>query len=289
MTILEKTISTYGQSVNLFINEIINNSSAPDILKQACLYSINAGGKRIRPALFLMVIEALGIKILNKHIAFASALEMIHTYSLIHDDLPSMDNDDYRRGKLTSHKKFSEAYAILAGDSLLNLAFETLLEYSDSKKDIKAALYIAKASGHEGMVGGQVMDMSTLRNTDEVLKMYSLKTGALFKASIMSASVMAGLGKRDLKKLENYADNIGIAFQLRDDFIDKTNINSNTGKPKNSDERNDKSTYISIKGFKANEKKLHKHTNNALRAIDTFGERFDMLRQMAIYLDDRDK
>ncbi len=289
MNNLLEYIGKYGEEVTQFINRRISTSCAPQALKESCLYSINAGGKRIRPVLFLMTLDALGVIINEKHIAFASAIEMIHTYSLIHDDLPAMDNDEFRRGKLTNHKKYGEAYAILTGDALLNLAYETMLDYSSTKKEITAAKDIAKASGYEGMVGGQILDMNKLDNVMDILEMYSLKTGALIKTSVISAAIIAGCNKNALKRLSDFALNLGIAFQLRDDIIDKTDINENTGKPKNSDNRNDKSTYISIKGNKANEIKLHKHTEKALKAIEVYGSSYDMLRSLTHYLDNRMK
>lgn len=286
---LEAVIKKYGDSATKFINDKINSSTSPKTLKETCLYSVNAGGKRIRPAIFLITLGALNVQINEKHIAFASALEMIHTYSLIHDDLPAMDNDDYRRGQLTSHKRFGEAYAILAGDALLNLAFETMLEYCVSKKDIAAAKYISKASGYEGMVGGQVMDMDKLDRVEDILDMYALKTGALLKASIVAPAIMAGCSKGLIEKLSCYAENIGVAFQLKDDLIDKTNINKHTGKPKDSDERNDKSTYLSKIGIKASQLALHEYTQNALKSLNRLDECFDMLRNMANFMDDREK
>jgi geranylgeranyl diphosphate synthase type II len=212
---------------------------------------------------------------------------MIHTYSLIHDDLPAMDNDDYRRGKLTSHKVFGEAMAILTGDTLLNMAFETMLKNSVSKNDIRAMYEIAKASGSSGMVGGQVLDINSCATVREIMHMYALKTGALFKASVLSAAILSGCGKRKLKHLDDYTMHLGIAFQLRDDIIDRTKINPLTGKPKNSDEKNNKSTYISRRGLENSKKKLHEHTRNAVDALKTFPKSFDILRECALYLDDR--
>ncbi|HPB16397.1 MAG TPA: polyprenyl synthetase family protein [Clostridia bacterium] len=289
MTGLDAFIKEYGNQVTVFINDRINESKAPDIIKEACLYSINAGGKRIRPVLFLMTLNALNVEISKKHIAYASSIEMIHTYSLIHDDLPPMDDDDYRRGQPTSHIKYGQAYAILAGDALLNLSFETMLDYASTVKDIAAARDISKASGYEGMVGGQVLDMNKPECVKDILKMYSLKTGALIKTSVVSAAIMAGSDKSILKRLSDYAENLGIAFQLRDDFLDKTDINEITGKPKNSDKKNNKSTYISKRGNLANEIKLHKHTKNALAAIQPLDESYDKLRSLAEYLDNRMK
>ncbi|OQC01238.1 MAG: Farnesyl diphosphate synthase [Firmicutes bacterium ADurb.Bin099] len=289
MTNLNTVMKKYGEQVTLFINQRINKSNAPDIIKEACLYSVNAGGKRIRPVLFLMTLDALNAEICEKHIAYASAIEMIHTYSLIHDDLPAMDNDEYRRGQLTSHIKFGEAYAILAGDALLNLAYETMLDYAVNAKDIAAARNIAEAAGYQGMVGGQVLDMEKPDTVNDILAMYSLKTGALIKTSVVSAGIIAGCNKRTLKRLADYAEGIGVAFQLRDDYLDKTDINEKTGKPKDSDRKNEKATYISKRGIAANRNKLQKYTKKALTALQPYGDSYNNLRLLAEFLGDRMK
>jgi geranylgeranyl diphosphate synthase type II len=286
-SMIESRLLEYNATVTAYINKVIEGYDAPKDIKEACAYSINAGGKRIRPALFLMTLEAFEKTAGDKDTAFASSLEMIHTYSLIHDDLPAMDNDDYRRGKLTSHKVFGEAMAILAGDALLNMAFETMLKNSASKNDIRAMYEIAKASGCSGMVGGQVLDMNCSATVKDIMHMYALKTGALFKASVLSAAILAGCGKNKLKHLDDYTMHLGIAFQLRDDIIDRTKINPITGRPKNSDEKNNKSTYISRRGLENSKKMLHEHTQKAIDALKTFPKSFDILRECALYLDDR--
>lgn len=285
--IIESRLREYNKTVTEYINNVIDGYDAPKDLKEACAYSINAGGKRIRPALFLMTLEAFETTICDKEMAFASSLEMIHTYSLIHDDLPAMDNDDYRRGKLTSHKVFGEAMAILTGDALLNMAFETMLKNSASKNDIHAMYEIAKASGASGMVGGQVLDINCAASVKDIMHMYALKTGALFKASVLCAAILSGCRKNKLKRLEDYTMHLGLAFQLRDDIIDRTKINPVTGKPKNSDEKNNKSTYISRRGLENSRKMLHDHTHKAIDALKTFPKSFDILRECALYLDDR--
>ncbi len=277
---------------NSYIIEKIKGSSAHEAIKEAMLYSIKAGGKGIRPNLFFLTLKALGCEIEDKHLAFGAALEMIHTYSLIHDDLPAMDNDDYRRGLPTSHKRFGEANAILAGDALLNLAFETLLEVCEDKKDIEAARVIGKASGFEGMISGQVMDMGELEAEEEILKMYSLKTGALFKASVLSAASLCGANMDYREKLSDFALYLGLAFQLKDDLIDKTSIIASTGKPKNSDEKNKKSTFISHKGIIENEILFDRYTKNALEIIEYFekeGKDFSYLKQLTNLLAVREK
>jgi len=186
-----------------------------------------SGGKRLRPILLLGTYEIFE-KDDEKVMPFACAMEMIHTYSLIHDDLPAMDNDDYRRGKLSNHKMFNEATAILAGDALLNKAFEVGLEaiinYNlDVNRAVKALSAISNSSGTEGMIGGQIVDIFgnfQIKTLDELKYMYALKTGAIIKSSVVAGAYLGGAINDELTALENYAENIGIAFQIEDDILD---------------------------------------------------------------------
>jgi len=191
------------------------------------IYSLMSGGKRLRPILLLGTYEIFE-KDDEKVMPFACAMEMIHTYSLIHDDLPAMDNDDYRRGKLSNHKMFNEATAILAGDALLNKAFEVGLEaiinYNlDVNRAVKALSAISNSSGTEGMIGGQIVDIFgnfQIKTLDELKYMYALKTGAIIKSSVVAGAYLGGAINDELTALENYAENIGIAFQIEDDILD---------------------------------------------------------------------
>lgn len=221
------------------MEEIIDESLKSYINKNTCYqgrifeamnYSLFTAGKRLRPIMAIKTYEMFNNEI-EKVLPFASAIEMIHTYSLIHDDLPSMDNDEFRRGKPTNHKVFGEAMAILAGDGLLNLAFETMSAYinnesftiEDYKRNIKAMNEISKYSGTEGMIGGQVVDLlSGFDNMteDKLIFMYKTKTAALFKASIVSGAILGGANADEIEILREFALHLGIAYQIRDDLLD---------------------------------------------------------------------
>lgn len=224
------------------------------LLYEAMSYSINIGGKRIRPILFIM-----GYKLFKDDfeeiLPIAGAIEMIHTYSLIHDDLPAMDNDDLRRGMPTNHKVFGEAIAILAGDGLLNEAVNILFDYigkNNNVNAVKACSYIMKASGAEGMIGGQLVDIiSENKEIDsEILHfMHKKKTGALIKASIVAGAILGGANDNEIKILENYGEKLGLAFQVIDDILDVTGCEHKIGKPVNSDIDNNKTTFVSTFGI----------------------------------------
>jgi len=263
-------------------------------LIESMQYSINAGGKRIRPVLTLAVAK-MASSDLNEVMPYAAAIEMIHTYSLIHDDLPAMDNDDYRRGKLTNHKVFGEATAILAGDALLNEAFSLLLETSvraDNKmeRSVRAACIIARAAGREGMIAGQVIDMESegKQISAETLKtMHRKKTGALIKASIIAPAVFIGMSQNEIEALTEYAENIGLAFQIKDDILDVESTTEELGKPAGSDERNKKTTYVSLYGLDRARKMLEDATRNAVKALGVFGDRAWFLKEMAYFIAER--
>lgn len=256
-----------------------------DIVK-AMDYSLNSGGKRIRPVIAIGSAEALGGKA-EEVLPFAAAIEMIHTYSLIHDDLPCMDNDDLRRSKPTNHKVFGEGIATLAGDALLNYAFETALASdTDGEKKIKALKIIAKASGVYGMIGGQVLDLEGEKrklSSDEIKKMYSMKTGALIKAAAAVGAVAAG-APEDF--FDVYSENLGLAFQLKDDILDETSTTEEIGKPVKSDEKNSKSTFVTVFGEKETEKLLEEATEKAILSLP---ENCLFLKELALYLLKREK
>ena len=221
------------------IKELQNTPSLDENLMRAMEYSLMAGGKRLRPILLMAAADAINNSG-EKFITVADALEMIHTYSLIHDDLPAMDNDDYRRGKLTNHKVFGEATAILAGDALLTLAFEVVLRQKDVPPEILLAVLkeISIAAGVSGMVGGQAIDLRSegVQIDLATLKLMHLgKTGALFKAAIRSGAILAGANDEQLKSLTKYAENFGLAFQITDDILDVTGDEKILGKPTGSD------------------------------------------------------
>ncbi|HOP99387.1 MAG TPA: polyprenyl synthetase family protein [Acetivibrio clariflavus] len=291
MEFMEK-LEIYQDIVNNYLEECIKEK---DILQKsvynAMRYSLLAGGKRLRPVLSLAVCDMLEGD-LKEVLPYACAVEMIHTYSLIHDDLPSMDNDDYRRGKPTNHKVYGEALAILAGDGLLNMAFELMLENTSSncnniENKVKAMAYIARSSGVRGMIGGQVVDIES-ENSEvpvETLEyMHRLKTGALIKASVISAAIICNASKEDIQKLGTYAEGIGLAFQIKDDILDVEGSVEKLGKKVGSDASNKKTTYVSIYGLDKSKQMLAETTEKAIKSLDSFGQKAAFLKELAEYL-----
>lgn len=278
----------YLDEINSALKEYL--PAADDVVSQAMRYSVENGGKRIRPALLLEFCRVCGGDY-KKAVPFACALEMIHTYSLIHDDLPCMDNDDFRRGKPSCHIAFGEEYALLAGDALLTLAFETAMKSNLSAEiTVKAAKELAKAAGVTGMVGGQVLDLqnegkkvgvSDLQKTDE------LKTGELIRAACVLGCVCAGADDKKIAAAEKYAHDIGIAFQIVDDILDVTSDEETLGKPIGSDEENQKSTYVSLLGIEKSRKTAEELTLNAQKALDAFDGDVSSLKDFAEKLKNR--
>lgn len=273
----------------------IGNTPQADIYK-AMRYSLMAGGKRLRPVLALTVCTLLDGD-MEDVMPYACGLEMIHTYSLIHDDLPAMDNDDFRRGSPTSHKVFGEAMAILAGDALLNRAFEVMLGYSLEKGDklesrLKAIGTIAAAAGAEGMIGGQVVDLQSEGRpiSGETLEyMHRCKTGALISAAVLSSAVLCGAGKSEFDALGKYASCLGLAFQIKDDILDVEGTQEMMGKAAGSDTSNQKSTFVTLYGLDESKKRLRKATADALGSLEIFGGKAGFLRMLAEYVESRDR
>ncbi len=282
---MNNTKSILKEQAAYIENNLANflNKDMPNKLSSAMEYSLMAGGKRLRPILCLSVANLFGVAkddVLN----FACAIEMIHTYSLIHDDLPSMDNDDLRRGKPTCHKAFDEATAILAGDALLTDAFALMMQTNlASERVLKASLEMANASGSAGMVGGQILDMEFTAkndvNIDMLKSMHSLKTGALIKASCVSGGILAGASEQDLKKIDDYGVYLGLAFQIIDDILDVIGDTKTLGKPVGSDAQNGKMTYPNIVGIDKSYELARHASQQALEALDGFEhEEADFLR-----------
>ena len=258
---------------------------------EAMRYSLLGGGKRLRGILCLTGgLLAGGTE--KDVMPFACAMEMIHTYSLIHDDLPAMDNDDMRRGKPTCHKKYGEATAILAGDALLNGAFELMLKSKVKEGDIlKAIEIIASASGTEGMIGGQMVDLMCEGkeiSKDLLLYLHRHKTGALISAALLSGYVACGGGtEKDMAALKEYAEKIGLAFQVIDDILDITGDEKTLGKPIGSDNKNHKNTFIGFMGLDGSKKFAKDLSIEAAEAVKDFGEEGKFLAWLAEYLCDR--
>ncbi len=266
----------------------------PERLYEAMNYSVFAGGKRLRPVLLLSACEAVGGNI-EDAMPFACALEMIHTYSLIHDDLPAMDNDDFRRGKPTCHKAFDEALAILAGDGLLTYAFEVMLEAVCSKNEskyAKAAKLIANYSGSQGMLVGQVVDVqSEGHKIDDKTLMFihDNKTGGLIKAALMAGALIGGADSDTVGDFEKIGYNMGIAFQIKDDILDVTSTSEVLGKPILSDIKNNKQTYVSLYGLDNAQQDYETLSTGAVKMINNIGDKADFLSWYASALINREK
>ena len=261
-----------------------------DVMLDAMGYSLGNGGKRIRPMLTLEFCRVCGGDC-KTAIPFAIGVEMIHTYSLIHDDLPCMDNDDMRRGKPSSHKVYGEANALLAGDGLLTLAFEIVLSADvDADKKAKAALELAKAAGVSGMIGGQVMDLANEEKAatlDEIIHTERLKTGNLIKVAAVMGCIAAGASGEQIKAAEKYCENIGLAFQIVDDMLDVTSDEATLGKPIGSDSENGKSTFVSLLGLDESARYARELTEQAKAALDIFGGEGEFLSVLADKLSER--
>lgn len=276
----------YDNQRKLVENYLKNRLAKKGISKvdEAMEYSLMAGGKRLRPILLMAAAEAVGSKGYN-YLPVACGLEMIHTYSLIHDDLPCMDDDDYRRGRLTNHKVFGEAMAVLAGDGLLTLAFEVMLEQKNVEPNslIETVREIAMCAGNFGMVGGQGLDLEfegQKITPEQLRKLHSGKTGALFIAAIRGGANLAGATSEQLLALTKFADLLGLAFQITDDILDVEGTEEELGKPVGSDAKNHKSTYVSLYGLDAAKELANKTIDEALECLTMFGENAEPLREI---------
>ncbi len=277
-----------AKQVNRALDKSLPKAAYPAIIYRAMRYSLFAGGKRIRPALCLLSAKACGLKY-GDAMPFAAAIEMIHTYSLIHDDLPAMDNDDFRRGKLTSHKKFNEAVAILSGDALLTKAFELMMSAAENKKIkkeniIKAASEIAKAAGAVGMIGGQVVDI-TSENKNVSKKtlnyLHSHKTGALITASIMAGVILAGANRKISGFFREFGDKIGLAFQIADDILDVAGDEKELGKKTKKDAKAGKVTYPQLYGIAKSRVLAEKLVSEAVKILAKAKKDTKQLTQLA--------
>ena len=262
-------------------------------LADAMKYSLLGGGKRLRPILLMAAADAVGSPG-EKFLTTAAAIEMIHTYSLIHDDLPAMDDDDYRRGQLTNHKVFGEAIAILAGDALLTLAFEVMLRQKGVSNSARIAVVdeMSQAAGMSGMVGGQAIDLQSEGKAIELetlRRMHMGKTGALFRAAIRSGAILAGASDEKLSALTKYAEAFGLAFQITDDILDVTGDEKTLGKPTGSDARNKKSTYVTLTSLDSARSMAERTVEEATEALKNFGAEADFLRDLVRYLLERNK
>ena len=293
------SLSDYLKSKKTLIESALAGYFSEDtsecrLICEAARYSLLSGGKRIRPVLCLAAAEVIGTKP-EDILPAACALEMIHTYSLIHDDLPAMDNDDYRRGRLTSHKAFGEDIAILAGDALLTEAFTILADRKQmpkipAKRLLVASLEIAEAAGYRGMVGGQALDVRMEGGKNELGRLYAIhrrKTGALLRASLRTGALLAGAGKRDLDNLSAYGERVGLAFQIADDILNVEGDPKLLGKKTGSDAEQGKTTFPGLLGLETSRKKAEELVAEAISFLDTFKDRAIPLRAIAGYIVDR--
>lgn len=286
---LKKYVEEKRQTIENFINSYFDPPVIPSILHESVLYSLKAGGKRLRPILCIASYEACGGK--KDITAYATAIEFIHTYSLIHDDLPAMDNDDLRRGKPTNHKVFGEGIAILAGDGLLTEAFSILSNPSYAQISpsllLRVINEISQASGLRGMVGGQAYDLiSEGKEPDaQIVEFIHLnKTAQLITASVRAGAILANSAEELIERLTVYGRSVGVAFQIVDDILDVEGTTEQMGKPKGSDEKKGKMTYPRVFGCDASKKKAKELIEKAIDAISIFDQKAEPLRAIAQYI-----
>nr|MDD6335018.1 polyprenyl synthetase family protein [bacterium] len=286
MTLIDKWKQTVEEALE---NALPVYADIPQPLLSAMRYSLLAGGKRLRPALLLEACTMCGGDV-NVAMPYAVALEMIHTYSLIHDDLPGMDDDDLRRGKPTCHKVYGVGMATLAGDGLLNLAMEKLLQGGHNKLGWEAASIIARAAGPHGMVAGQCMDLDAEGKqlpAYALAELQRLKTGALFRAAMLAGAHLASAGGKREKALAAYGDAMGLAFQITDDILDACGDTQKLGKQTGMDEKRGKTTYVSLFGVEGARKRALEQVNMALCALSCFGDEAGLLRDWVSQLPER--
>lgn len=293
---MSRDITTYISSGKEQIDETLKsvflNKAIPQNLQDSMTYSLFAGGKRLRPILLFASYDAFA-KHSNKVLKTAVALEMIHTYSLIHDDLPAMDDDDYRRGALTNHRKFDEATAILAGDALLTYSFELIAtdELLSAEEKVYLIQALTKASGAEGMVAGQILDTEgekkqlTLTELEEI---HELKTGELISFAITAGAYLANVDEEKIKHLKEYAYYLGLIFQVQDDILDVIGDPEKLGKPVGSDEENEKSTYPNLLGLDGAKEQRDTYGEKAKAALEKAGAMDSYLLDLLYFFGQRD-
>lgn len=289
---IKKYLEQKRRDVDRFLESVMPPEDAPPAnLHKAMRYSLFAGGKRVRPILAIAAHEALG-GLGTSILPIASSLELIHTYSLIHDDLPAMDNDDYRRGKLTNHKVFGEAMAILAGDALLTMAFDIisrpeLVNGLDPRAQVQVIQELAAGSGDVGMVGGQVADIEAEGKEIDLATLEAVhrwKTGKLIRASVRIGSIVGGARDNQLAALTGYAEDIGLAFQIADDVLNVVGSREELGKDANTDASRGKKTYPTFFGVDGARKRAEERMASALHHLKEFDAKADPLRELARYI-----
>jgi geranylgeranyl diphosphate synthase, type II len=286
-TVLKTFIDENILSIESELISLVEKIQAPAHLKESMLYSLKAGGKRVRPLYVLAVAKSYGID-LNHALTVGAAVEMIHTYSLIHDDLPCMDDDSLRRGKPTNHVVYGEALATLAGDALNTLAFGVIARMDiDPAIRIELVNMLSVAAGAEGMVGGQILDIEGEKRNlalQELENVHINKTGALLRFSIEAGAVLAGASNEDRAALVNYGHHIGLAFQIQDDILDITATSEQLGKTAGKDIVSEKSTYPSLLTLEGAKQKLEEHYDAAIQSLQNVSIDIELLTQFAQYI-----
>lgn len=290
----KEELNKYIDIVNNQLEKYVKSNECPEqVLNESKEYSLLAGGKRLRPIL-IMATYALFKNNIEECYKFAVAMEMVHTFSLIHDDLPGIDNDDYRRGQLTNHKKYNEATAILAGDSLLNQAYNILvsdiLETEESSKKVEALYELSY--GIDRMIAGEYVDTEYegKKISSEYLEyMHENKTGALIKASVRIGAILAGADAKELEELTKYAEKIGLAFQIKDDILSEIGNAEILGKPVGNDREKGKCTYVTKYGLEKAQKMLDDIIEEAIEIVNKYNKNGEFLVELAIYIKNRNK
>lgn len=292
----KEKLEKYQQQINQELEKYIRKQNCPEqILNQSMEYSLMAGGKRLRPVLVLATYQLFKDDI-EKCMPYAVAIEMVHNFSLIHDDLPGIDNDDFRHGKPTNHKQFNEATAILAGDGLLNDAYRVISEdliHSNTEEIAKKAKILNEFSeAVERMIAGEYIDTEWegKQVTKEQLEyIHENKTGALLKLSVRMGAILANCTEIELQGLSNYANQIGLAFQIKDDILSEEGDEAILGKPVGNDKELEKCTYVSQYGLQGAKDVLNKITEEAVKELERYGAKAQFLKELALYIQNRDK
>lgn len=284
-------LSETGKAVNAeFARFLSAQTTAPKRLLDSIAYSFNAGGKRLRPALVIESFRACEGRDIESAIKSACAIELIHTFSLVHDDLPAMDDDDLRRGQPTNHKMFGEAMAILAGDAMTTMAFELLSEISDSKISARLINELSRASGPCGMIGGQVLDIDGENQSlslDSLMQIHRMKTGALLTCACRMGAIAAGADESRLQALTKFGQHLGLAFQIIDDVLDVTSTPEQLGKKTQKDVDHGKNTYPSLLGLEESRQRARVERSQAIEALAIFSDRGENLRTLATLVVER--
>lgn len=294
MSKISEDMIAIADAVNGRLDAIMDDMCEPGILKDAMSYSLKAGGKRLRPVICMLSAGMFGNR--EQALDVACAIEMIHTYSLIHDDLPSMDNDVIRRGKPTNHVVFGEAFALLAGDGLLNCAFEVLLKLAQNKESkldvVRAMQFISSASGVKGMIAGQAADLEFEGKDVDALVLHYIherKTAALIKASAMAGAALLYASEDDISALGQYGENLGLVFQIIDDILDEEGDTRKLGKSIGKDKDAEKMTFARVCGINASRCIAKEKTDEAIAALERFGDRAKGLKALAAFMLERDR